>query len=192
MQLIQIQELFGFLKRITNEDRIAIISNIVKPINLKDDNWPHCSFFGIYDGHGGSGCADFLRDNLHKLIIQDSSFPLNPIEAIRNGIKCAEKKFLEKIAMKENNIIDRSGSCANIVLIVENSCYIANVGDSRALLSGRKGKECVVLSRDHRPSDASEKKRIIMSGGQIYGNKLNSNSINNCSGAPLRVFPGRL
>jgi protein phosphatase 2C family protein 2/3 len=49
-----------------NEDRVSIILNIVRPPN-KDPNltWPKCSFFGIYDGHGGSQCADFLRDNLH-------------------------------------------------------------------------------------------------------------------------------
>jgi len=27
--------------------------------------WPKCSYFAIYDGHGGSNCADFLKDNLH-------------------------------------------------------------------------------------------------------------------------------
>jgi protein phosphatase PTC2/3 len=27
--------------------------------------WPKCSFFAIYDGHGGSACADFLKDSLH-------------------------------------------------------------------------------------------------------------------------------
>ena len=26
------------------------------------------SFFGIYDGHGGNSCADFLRDNLHHTV----------------------------------------------------------------------------------------------------------------------------
>ena len=29
------------------------------------DYWPNCSFFAIYDGHGGSKCADYLRENLH-------------------------------------------------------------------------------------------------------------------------------
>ena len=28
-------------------------------------NWPYCSFFAIYDGHGGDKCAEYLRDNLH-------------------------------------------------------------------------------------------------------------------------------
>lgn len=31
----------------------------------KEEVWPKCSFFGVYDGHGGASCADFLRDNLH-------------------------------------------------------------------------------------------------------------------------------
>lgn len=49
-----------------NEDRVSIILNIPKPPSYTKDDWPKCSFFGIYDGHGGSQCADFLRDNLHK------------------------------------------------------------------------------------------------------------------------------
>jgi serine/threonine protein phosphatase PrpC len=34
-----------------------------------DGVWPKCSFFGVYDGHGGNVCADFLRDYLHQLVI---------------------------------------------------------------------------------------------------------------------------
>ena len=49
-----------------NEDRVSIILNVPKPTNYNKNDWPKCSFFGIYDGHGGSNCADFLRDNLHK------------------------------------------------------------------------------------------------------------------------------
>jgi hypothetical protein len=49
-----------------NEDRVSIILNIPKSPNYTKDDWPKCSFFGIYDGHGGANCAEFLRDNLHK------------------------------------------------------------------------------------------------------------------------------
>jgi hypothetical protein len=55
-----------------NEDRVSIIFNVAKPNNFLEPPggapWPKCSFFGLYDGHGGSGCADFLRDNLHKYV----------------------------------------------------------------------------------------------------------------------------
>jgi hypothetical protein len=51
-----------------NEDRVTIIFNISKPTDCKENYWPKCSFFGLYDGHGGSACADFLRNNLHKYV----------------------------------------------------------------------------------------------------------------------------
>lgn len=50
-----------------NEDRVTIILNIVKPSSRDPKEvWPKCSQFGVYDGHGGSLCADYLRDNLHQ------------------------------------------------------------------------------------------------------------------------------
>ena len=52
---------------------------------------------------------------------------------------------------------DKSGSCGIIVLMVENSCYVANVGDSRALMSAAGGQKLFVLSRDHRPNEDGEK-----------------------------------
>lgn len=58
-----------------NEDRVSIILNIMKPANKNCENWPKCAFFGIFDGHGGYSCADFLRDNLHQFIIRDPEFP---------------------------------------------------------------------------------------------------------------------
>lgn len=74
-----------------NEDRVSIILNIVRPLNKTNGlaesvtRWPKCSFFGVFDGHGGSLCADFLRDNLHHYIIRDENFPKNPREAIKRG-----------------------------------------------------------------------------------------------------------
>lgn len=51
-----------------NEDRVSIILNIVKPSTFKGSYWPTCSFFAVFDGHGGSKCADFLKDNLHNYV----------------------------------------------------------------------------------------------------------------------------
>ena len=155
-------------KRDYNEDRVSIIYNIPKPPGYsesKNNNipWPNCSFFGLYDGHGGSRACDFLRDNLHKYIINDKYFPINPQKAIANGFIYAEKNFL-----KNYKGIDSSGSCAIVVVVIENRVYIANVGDSRAILSSKNGSKFYALSRDHRPGDEKEYKRILDAGGKIY------------------------
>ena len=50
-------------------------------------------------------------------------------------------------------------------MIVEDQCYVANVGDSRALLSAESGSKIYPLSRDHKPNDELERKRIVEAGG---------------------------
>lgn len=47
--------------RTFNEDRVSIIFNVQKPKERQHEDWPKCSFFGIYDGHGGQKCSDFIR-----------------------------------------------------------------------------------------------------------------------------------
>lgn len=69
-----------------NEDRVSIILNIVKPKGKENvAKWPKCSFFAVYDGHGGSVCADFLKDNLHQFIVRQECFPDDVKTAIRLG-----------------------------------------------------------------------------------------------------------
>lgn len=107
------------LVRNYNEDRVAIILNIMKPPHLSaTDEWPLCSFFGVYDGHGGTPCADFLRDNLHQYVIQDKNFPKNPVEALRRGFEEAERTFKELAQQNSKVEVDKSGSCAIVALIV--------------------------------------------------------------------------
>jgi protein phosphatase PTC2/3 len=157
------------LVRNYNEDRVSIILNITKPAHRKDENWPKCSFFGVYDGHGGHTCAEFLRDQLHHFVIKQDTFPQDPKDAIIKGFKAAEETFLQMCQGRDENgnpiVVDRSGSCAIVILIVGETCYSANVGDSRSIISINGGQIVMPLSRDHKPSDIQEYQRIIKAGG---------------------------
>ncbi len=45
---------------------------------------------------------------------------------------------------------------------------MANVGDSRAILSAQNGKIIMPLSKDHKPSEKNEHIRIHSAGGVVY------------------------
>ena len=176
--------------RTYNEDRVSIVINIAQDSNKKCAYWPKCFLFAIYDGHGGTGCSDFLRDNLHNDIIQSEYFPLNPRLAIQYAINKIEKQFC---SYSMEGKMDKSGSCLVLALIVgkwltrDNKCYVANVGDSRALKSSSNGKIIQQITTDHKPMNNIEMKRIIANGGKIYQAKTNLPVE-----VPYRVLPGRL
>lgn len=50
----------------------------------------------------------------------------------------------------------KAGSCAIVLLVVADNCYVANVGDSRAVMSGNSGSKVYSLSNDHKPGDPQE------------------------------------
>ena len=92
-----------------------------------------------------------------------------------------------------NSVVDRSGSCAVVMLVTPTTIYVANVGDSRAIMSSNGGHSFASISRDHKPGEIGEKTRIERAGGKIYqSNVINpSNQAQSILG-PVRVLPGRL
>ena len=73
-----------------NEDTITATKIIFNNDNNNEDNF---YFFGVYDGHGGSGCSIYLKNNLHKFIKNFSK------EAIKEAINKTEEKFLKEEAL---------------------------------------------------------------------------------------------
>lgn len=58
-----------------------------------------------------------------------------------------------------------SGTTAIVALIRNNTLYVANVGDSRCVLS-REG-QAIEMSEDHKPEDQKEFARITKAGGSV-------------------------
>jgi protein phosphatase 2C family protein 2/3 len=54
----------------------------IRPYRRSRESWPSCSFFGVFDGHGGSECSNFLRDHLHEYVTQNFWFPEEPKKAL--------------------------------------------------------------------------------------------------------------
>ena len=187
-----------------NEDRVSIVVNAKKPKHFEESNnnnsWPNVRFFGIFDGHAGNKCAEYLKNNLHNYIIESPHFPTFPLKSIFEGFKLCENNYLESINSKPfNQYTDYSGSCAIIVLIINKDCYIANLGDSRAIYSYNNGSKFFQLSRDHKPNDPKEKRRIYKAGGSIFKTNLDGFGISLGLREselgfkiPYRINPGKL
>lgn len=123
--------------RKANEDRIAIILNVIQPQakHPKVAEWPKIQIFGVFDGHGGHKCAEYLKDNLHNNIVLQPEFPHNIPLAIKNGSIKTEQEFFKAVAFQNGQCVNKSGSCAILIFVVNESVYLINVGDSRAICS---------------------------------------------------------
>ena len=169
-----------------NEDRVSIILNLPKPQNFQGAYWPkNCSIFSLFDGHLGSGCCSFLRDNFHLYLVNSPLFPKDIEGAIYDAFSKLENDFLSKCAIGSDNCLkDKSGSCALITIIADRTVYVANLGYSRAIMSNNYGENIIQLTEDHKPNLKSEKKRIKENEGVVY--KVNSfNTL-------YRILPGNL
>lgn len=94
-------------------------------------------------------------------------------------LKTEGSKELEKLAIGkgdspyEGSFGGKSfaGCTATVVLITPTEIYCANAGDSRSVMS--KGGKAVELSKDHKPDDVAEKRRIQNAGGFVEEGRVN-------------------
>ena len=135
-----------------NEDNIISLINIPKPENYIG-SWPNfLSYFGIFDGHCGITCSEYLKKNLHKVIFNNEFFPSNPIKAIEYSFNKIEEEFYLL------NDKSESGSCVLICLFIDDMCYIANCGNIRAILSNNNGKKHRILTNVNHLNNKNERK----------------------------------
>ena len=151
-----------------NEDRVSVCSLIKKPSNSKLKTWPKISYFAIFDGHGGEECSEFLKNNYLNYLVENPNFPFDiKLSMIETFQKVEEDFFKLKCTDKLENS-DKSGSCALVAIIFDNKIYIANIGDSRAIMSLSGGTKVKQLTADHKPDNIKEFERAIKNGSKIY------------------------
>ncbi|GAB4828448.1 hypothetical protein Ancab_035445 [Ancistrocladus abbreviatus] len=120
------------------------------------------AFYGVFDGHGGTDAASFVRNNILKFIVEDPHFPLCIEKAVKSAFVNADYAFAD------DSFADiSSGTTALTALAFGRTMLVANAGDCRAVL-GRRGR-AIELSKDHKPNCESEKTRIERLGGGPKG-----------------------
>mmetsp|Transcript_50093 Transcript_50093/g.57646 ORF Transcript_50093/g.57646 Transcript_50093/m.57646 type:complete len:300 (+) Transcript_50093:36-935(+) len=146
---------------------------------------PNVHIFGVFDGHGGKEVAIFVSKNFVKELLANESFKKKNYEkALTETFIRMDEILLSPVGKKELNAIraedgksgyseSQAGCTANVALIVENTLYCANAGDSRCVLSC-KG-QAVEMSYDHKPDNEEEKARIHKAGGQVIDGRVNGN-----------------
>jgi len=117
--------------------------------------------YGVFDGHGGHNVADKLQKNFTNHLSKE----LKDKKLTNENIKTAFTSFDETL-----RTFYEVGSCAIVALIQGNELYLVNLGDSRGLLFNHEGK-ILLETKDHKPGDPDEKKRIELAGGfvQTFG-----------------------
>ena len=81
-----------------------------------------------------------------------------------------ESKERSSLVNLENLLTHNMGTTAVIVFVMRKVFYIANVGDSRAVLF--KGGKAIRLNEEHKPSLVSEQSRIKKAGFNLISNRI--------------------
>ncbi|KAJ4825502.1 hypothetical protein Tsubulata_035023 [Turnera subulata] len=148
------------------EDEHVCIDNLVDHLGETADVPSPGAFYGVFDGHGGTDAALFVKNNILRFIVEDSQFPICVEKAIKSAFLKADYAFAD-----DSTLDISSGTTALTALIFRRTLIIANAGDCRAVL-GRRGR-AIEMSKDHKPNCTSERLRIEKLGGVIYDGYLN-------------------
>ncbi|XP_010536873.1 PREDICTED: protein phosphatase 2C 77-like [Tarenaya hassleriana] len=132
---------------------------------------PHTSahFFGVFDGHGGCQVANYCRERVHVALAEEIA---KEKPGLCDGETWQEKwkralfnSFLKVDSEIESAAPETVGSTAVVAVVFPTHIFVANCGDSRAVLC--RSKTPLPLSVDHKPDREDEAARIEAAGGKV-------------------------
>ncbi|KAI3808389.1 hypothetical protein L1987_24339 [Smallanthus sonchifolius] len=145
------------------EDQSQIESGLLSLL----DSGPYGTFVGVYDGHGGPETSRYVNDNLFQNLKRFASEQNSmSVDVIRKAFHATEEGFLSIVA-KHWTVkpqLAAVGTCCLVGVICDGTLYIANAGDSRAVL-GRSVKATgevigIQLSVEHNASIESVRQEL--------------------------------
>ncbi|XP_031104142.1 probable protein phosphatase 2C 43 [Ipomoea triloba] len=131
-------------------------------------------FAGVYDGHGGAEAANFISVHLLRHIARFAREHREVnAEVLSNAFTETDKGFLSLVGtlFDARPTIAASGSCCIVGVIWRGTLYVANLGDSRAVLgtlteSGRLKAEQLTREHNARYANIREELRSLNPGDE--------------------------
>eukprot|EP00668_Euglena_longa_P001146 GGOE01001367.1.p1 GENE.GGOE01001367.1~~GGOE01001367.1.p1 ORF type:complete len:1825 (+),score=558.82 GGOE01001367.1:29-5476(+) len=123
----------------------------------------------VYDGHGGRTASEYCRNQFHMFVLRALQGRATLQEALPQAMLQCNAVYNVKAEKANSN----AGTTASVLFIEEDAagtCTLvtANLGDCRIVLCSNG--EAVDLTRDHKPSDEGERRRIEALGGEVVFN----------------------
>ncbi|CAN6233923.1 unnamed protein product [Urochloa humidicola] len=125
------------------------------------------TFVGVYDGHGGAEAARFISDHLfaHLIRLAQENGTISE-DVVRSAFSATEEGFLTLVRRTNfiKPLIAAVWSCCLVGIIWRGTLYVANLGDSRAVIGsvGRSNKIVAEpLTRDHNASVEEVRQELI-------------------------------
>jgi len=164
--------------------RVNMEDSHIAKFNIAQDT----HIFGVFDGHGGKEVARYVEKHFIEELQKNESFQKGDYEKalndtfLRIDVLLSTPEGKKELSQLKNSGDDSKGDyhsdsfagcTANVCLIVKDTLYVANSGDSRCVLSS-KG-QAVEMSFDHKPDNEIEKERVQKAGGYISDGRINGN-----------------
>ncbi|XP_048777323.1 integrin-linked kinase-associated serine/threonine phosphatase 2C-like [Ostrea edulis] len=161
------------------QDEHVLIEDMTQQIPNLHPSVYRVAFFAVYDGHGGARASRFASKNLHKFLLD--KFPKGEVSQVEKEMKKTLVETFKKTDdefLKEATKIKPSwkdGTTATVIVIVNETAFIACLGDSQAVLC--RGKEDnsyipIPLTTEHSPSVYEERIRIQKAGGHVKDGRV--------------------
>ncbi|KAL9267583.1 putative protein phosphatase 2C 60 [Drosera capensis] len=101
------------------------------------DSGPYGTFVGVYDGHGGPETSRYINEHLFAHLRRYAAeHKCMSIDVIKKAFQATEEGFMSQVARQWSTKpqIASVGSCCLVGIVCSGTLYVANLGDSRAVM----------------------------------------------------------
>ncbi|XP_014662401.1 PREDICTED: integrin-linked kinase-associated serine/threonine phosphatase 2C-like [Priapulus caudatus] len=155
------------------QDAYVIIENYRLDVS-PDASIQQMAYYAVFDGHAGARASQYSARHLHSNLAE--KLQCTNVQAVEKEIKRifidtfkkTDEDFLKEAS--RNKPAWKDGTTAVCVLLINETLYIANLGDSKAVLC--RNDKPLPLTVDHNPTQYDERIRIQKAGGQVRDGRV--------------------